>query len=182
MGLETTSDPIREKSIDKGFSFSDFMNAVDNARKGGAGVKAYLLHKPLFLTEREALLDMEKSIRVIAGVADIISMNPCTVQKHTELEYYWKRGAYRPPYLWSVLAVLLSAPLHVSCDPVGGGRARGPHNCGRCDYEIVKAIRDYNLTANRSVLAELAERGCECRDEWESVLSLEKPYCMPLTH
>lgn len=181
MGLETTSDSIREKSIDKGFSFSDFLTAVENARKGGAGVKAYLLHKPLFLTEREALLDMEQSIREIAGVADIISMNPCTVQKHTELEYYWKRGAYRPPYLWSVLAALLSAPVHVSCDPVGGGRARGPHNCGTCDYEIVKAIRGYNLTADRGVLQEIFEKGCECREEWESVLLLEKPYCMPLT-
>jgi hypothetical protein len=182
MGLETTSDMIREKSIDKGFSCSDFRDAVDNARKGGAGVKAYLLHKPLFLTEKEALLDMEQSIRELAGTADIISMNPCTVQKHTELEYYWKRGAYRPPYLWSVLAVLLSAPVHVSCDPVGGGRARGPHNCGSCDYEIVKAIREYNLTANPGILREVFEKGCGCREEWENVLSLEKPYCMPLTH
>ena len=111
-----------------------------------------------------------------AGLADIISMNPCTVQKHTELEYYWKRGAYRPPYLWSVLAALLSATVPVHCDPVGGGRARGPHNCGRCDYEIVSAIREYNLTADRQNLVEAFETGCECREEWESVLSLEKPY------
>jgi hypothetical protein len=181
MGLETTNDAIREKSIDKGFSFSDFRYAVENARKAGAGIKAYLLHKPLFLTEKEALSDMEQSIRDIAGIADLISMNPCTVQKHTELEFYWKRGAYRPPYLWSVLSVLLSSPVPVSCDPLGGGRSRGPHNCGTCDYEIVKALRDYNLTADRSVLAEIVEKGCECREEWESVLSLEKPYCMPLT-
>jgi archaeosine synthase beta-subunit len=181
MGLETTNDMIREKSIDKGFSWQDFRHAVDNARKGGAGVKAYLLHKPLFLTEQEALLDMEQSIRESAGVADIISMNPCTVQKHTELEYYWKRGAYRPPYLWSVLAVLLSATVPVHCDPVGGGRARGPHNCGTCDYEIVRAIREYNLTADRQNLVEAFETGCECKEEWESVLSLEKPFCMPLT-
>jgi hypothetical protein len=182
MGLETTSDRIREKSIDKGFSFSDFMRAAGRAREGGAGVKAYLLHKPLFLTEREALHDMEQSIREIVGVADIISMNPCTVQKHTELEYYWKHGAYRPPYLWSVLAVLLSAPVPVSCDPVGGGRSRGPHNCGTCDYGIVKAIREYNLDPDKGILGEIFEKGCACREEWERVLSLEKPYCMPLTH
>ncbi|HOW33433.1 MAG TPA: TIGR01210 family radical SAM protein, partial [Methanoregulaceae archaeon] len=155
--------------------------AADKARAGGAGIKAYLLLKPLFLTEREALLDMEESIRTVTGIADMISMNPCTVQKHTELEYYWKRGGYRPPYLWSVVSLLLSAPAHITCDPLGGGRARGPHNCGTCDYDIVKAIRDYNLSADCQTLHQLFSGGCECKEEWERVLSLEKPYCMPLT-
>jgi len=181
IGLETTNDSIRQKSIDKGFTFSDFKKSADNARAGGAGIKAYLLLKPLFLTEREALLDMEESIRTVTGIADMISMNPCTVQKHTELEYYWKRGGYRPPYLWSVVSLLLSAPAHITCDPVGGGRARGPHNCGTCDYDIVKAIRDYNLSGDCQTLHQLFSRGCECKEEWERVLSLEKPYCMPLT-
>ncbi len=181
IGLETSNDRIREKSIDKGFSWLDFRHAVECARKGGAGVKAYLLHKPPFLTEKEALLDMEQSIRDCAGLADILSMNPCTVQRYTELEYYWKRGAYRPPYLWSVLAALLSAPVPVHCDPVGGGRARGPHNCGRCDYGIVSALREYNLTEDSQLLVEAFATECACREEWESVLSLEKPFCMPLT-
>lgn len=69
----------------------------------------------------------------------------------------------------------------VSCDPVGGGRARGPHNCGTCDHEIVKAIRTYNLTEDRNVLWDVVENGCRCRDEWEYVLSRERSYCMPLT-
>lgn len=54
--VQTTNDSIRQKSIDKGFTFSDFKKAADNARSGGAGIKTYLLFKPLFLTEREALL------------------------------------------------------------------------------------------------------------------------------
>ncbi|NYT21406.1 MAG: archaeosine biosynthesis radical SAM protein RaSEA [Methanomicrobiales archaeon] len=181
MGLETTSDFIREKCIDKGFSWQDFLSAVRKARSAGAGVKAYLLHKPLFLTEHEALLDMEESIRTVSGVADMISMNPCTVQRRTELEYYWKKGAYRPPYLWSVLSLLISAPVFVSCDPLGGGRSRGPHNCGECDHDIVRAIRDFSLSNDRGLLVDVFEKGCRCRDEWESVLSREMPYCMPLT-
>jgi len=181
MGLETTNDAIREKCIDKGFTFSDFGSAVDRARAGGAGVKAYLLHKPLFLTEAEALADMQHSIRDIMDIVDVVSMNPCTVQRHTELESAWKQGEYRPPYLWSVLEILLSAPVMVSCDPVGGGRSRGPHNCGTCDHEIVRAIRAYNLTGDRSVLWDVVEKGCRCRDEWEYVLARERPYGMPLT-
>jgi radical SAM enzyme (TIGR01210 family) len=181
IGLETVTDAIREKSIDKGFSWDDFLEAMGKARKAGAGIKAYLLHKPLFLTEAEAKDDMKRSIRTLEGIADAVSMNPCTIQKNTELEYYWQRGAYRPPYLWSVLSVLLSSPYPVTCDPVGAGRSRGPHNCGKCDRGIAEAIRSYNLTADKSLLSAAFEKECACREEWEFVLDQENPWSLPLT-
>jgi radical SAM enzyme (TIGR01210 family) len=181
IGLETSDDAIREKNINKGFSFCDFRNAAQRAHKAGAGVKAYLLFKPLFLTEAEAIADMKTSFTDALPHAEMLSMNPCTVQKNTELEFYWKRGAYRPPYLWSVLALLAAAPVHVTCDPLGGGQKRGPHNCGKCDYEIVRGIRDYSLSGDRDLIAALLEMTCSCRQEWDLVLSEEKPYCMPLT-
>ena len=181
IGLETSSDTIREKSINKGFIFKDFIGASARAHTAGAGVKAYLLFKPLFLTEGEAVADMASSIRDASKYADLISMNPCTVQRNTELEYYWRRGAYRPPYLWSVLKVLRGAPAHISCDPLGGGQKRGPHNCGNCDYEIVRGIRDYSLNADRDLISALLDTPCDCHDEWEFVLATEKPYAMPLT-
>jgi radical SAM enzyme (TIGR01210 family) len=181
IGLETSSDTIREKCINKGFTFADFTRAAGTARAAGAGVKAYLLHKPLFLTEHEALMDMEITLRDIGPYADLVSMNPCTVQRNTELEFYWKRGAYRPPYLWSVLTLLKNAPMHITCDPLGGGQKRGPHNCGKCDYELVKGIRDYSLSADRELIAALLETECSCKAEWQYVLESEKPYCMPLT-
>jgi radical SAM enzyme (TIGR01210 family) len=181
MGLETSDDRIREKCIRKGFLFSDFASASGRARSAGAGVKAYLLFKPLFLTEREAVEDMKRSIRDISGLADMISLNPCTVQRMTELEWYWRRGAYRPPYLWSVLEILHDAPVHITCDPVGGGRHRGAHNCGACDDEIVKGIRDYSLTADRDLVTSLQKTDCACKKEWHFVLDQEMPFCMPLT-
>jgi radical SAM enzyme (TIGR01210 family) len=181
IGLETTNDYIREKCIRKGFTFRDFTDACSRARNAGAGIKAYLLHKPLFLTEREALEDMHASIRTAAGYADLISVNPCTVQGRTELEAYWKQRAYRPPYLWSVLSVLRESPVHITCDPVGGGRIRGPHNCGTCDKEIVAGIRDYSLNGDRELIAALLETDCACKTEWEYVLDHELPFAMPLT-
>jgi radical SAM enzyme (TIGR01210 family) len=181
MGLETTDDRIREKCIRKGFLFSDFTEASERARTSGAGVKAYLLFKPLFLTEREAVEDMKRSIRQISGQVDMISLNPCTVQRQTDLEWYWKRGAYRPPYLWSILEILQDTSLHITCDPVGGGRHRGAHNCGTCDHEIVKGIRDYSLTADRDLVTSLLETECACKEEWHFVLDQEMPFCMPLT-
>ena len=181
IGLETTNDAIREKCIRKGFTFRDFTDACSRARKCGAGIKAYLLHKPLFLTEREAFDDTNASIRTVAGTVDMISVNPCTVQRRTDLERYWKQRAYRPPYLWSVLCVLKDSPVPVTCDPVGGGRVRGPHNCGSCDPDLVAGIRDYSLTGDRELVAALLETECGCRAEWDYVLKNEKPYAMPLT-
>lgn len=181
IGLETTNDNIREKSIDKGFSFDGFKQAVRAARNSGVGIKTYLLMKPLFLTEKEALVDMKQSLADLAGLSDIISMNTCTVQRGTDMERYWKQGAYRPPYLWSVADVLANAPMEVLCDPLGGGQSRGAHNCGECDREIIEAIKFYSLSGDRSVIKSVKTMECSCRDEWELVLSQEMPWCMPLT-
>jgi len=181
IGLETSDDGIREKCIRKGFNFSDFCDAADRARNSGAGVKAYLLCKPLFLTEKEAIDDMKTSISSAARYADLISLNPCTVQNRTDLEWYWKRGAYRPPYLWSILEILRDSPVHVTCDPVGGGRQRGAHNCGSCDDGILKGIRDYSLMADRDLITSLLETECTCKEEWQFILGLEKPFCMPFS-
>jgi len=181
VGLETTSDQIREKCINKGFAYADFNRAAAVAHAAGAGVKAYLLFKPLFLTEAEAIADMKSSLARLVGNVEMVSMNPCTVQRRTELEVYWRQGAYRPPYLWSVLTLLKDAPFEVTCDPLGGGQKRGPHNCGACDYEITRGIRDYSLTADRDLIGALLDMDCPCKSEWECVLDREQPYCMPLT-
>jgi archaeosine synthase beta-subunit len=181
IGLETTNDRIREKSIDKGFSFDDFKQAARVAKNTGAGIKAYLLMKPLFLTEKEAMADMKQSLADLSGIADIVSMNTCTVQRGTDMERYWKQGAYRPPYLWSVTEVLATAPMEVLCDPLGGGQSRGAHNCGNCDRDIIDAIKFYSLSGDQSVLRTVTNIECPCREEWELVMSQEMPWCMPLT-
>jgi len=181
MGLETTSDNIRSRCIDKGFTVGDFLSAAQTARTAGAGVKTYLLLKPPYLTEGEAVDDMIRSIQDAEPYSDMISMNPCTVQRHTVVEKLWRQQAYRPPYLWSVLEILAQTPVHVSCDPVGGGKIRGPHNCGACDGEIVRAINTYTLTGDRELLEAVRDIPCVCREEWEYVRHCELPSAMPLT-
>jgi hypothetical protein len=181
IGLETTSDVIREKCINKGFTFDDFLAASRTARRAGAGVKAYLLQKPPYLTESEAIGDVIRSAHDVRPHADAISLNPCTVQKGTEVERLWRRGAYRPPYLWSVLLALSKAGGGVTCDPVGGGTPRGPHNCRSCDGDLVRGIQDYSLSGDRTLLDALLAVDCWCKKEWEFVLEGERPWCMPLT-
>jgi len=175
IGLETSSDMIRRDCINKGFSFSDFVNASNVARQEGVTVKAYLLLKPLFLSEGIAIDDLMQSIKDTAPYAETISVNLCNVQKGTLVDEMFKRGSYRPPWLWSAVEVLKkgkeSAPdTVIISDPVGAGSMRGPHNCGKCDKGVASAIRIFSLTQDMGVFKNLE---CECKELWKKIVDLE---------
>jgi len=172
IGLETSSDRIRNNCINKGFLFRDFVRASEAARAHGFTVKAYLLLKPPFLTEREALEEALQSVHDAALHADTISLNLCNVQKGTLVEALWKKGLYRPPWLWSTVEVLkrTQETAKVICDPVGGGSRRGPHNCGKCDREVVAEIKEFSRSQNSASFT------ASCTDQmlWEFVLEFEE--------
>jgi len=182
VGLETATDRIRHDCVNKYFEFADFERATAEARAAGAGVKAYLLLKPPFLSEGEAIADMERSIRRCAGVegCHTVSMNPCNVQRHTMVERLYFEDGYRPPWLWSVTAVLAAtadADALVVSDPVGHGSDRGPHNCGECDDRVRRAITDFALRQDPTVFEQVS---CSCRRTWAAVCERERGYCLPL--
>ncbi len=177
IGLETSNDFVREYCINKGFTFDDFKKACDFLRMRGVRVKAYLLLKPPFLSEREAIEDALRSVNDIKGMVDVVSLNPTNVQSGTYLERLWKMGLYRPPWLWSVVEVLRMSDVEIISDPVGAGSLRGPHNCGNCDRYVLKAIRDFSLTQDKSIFEGLS---CECIKHWKISLSLEDYSRIPL--
>ena len=108
-GLETSSDKIRKDSINKGFTFQDFVRAAQTAKTYGVTVKSYLMLKPLFLSEKQAMEDILRSIDDAAPYSDTISINLCNVQKGTLVEALWEKGQYRPPWLWSIIEILQKA-------------------------------------------------------------------------
>lgn len=175
MGLETSSDTIRRQSINKGFTFKDFTDAATAARENGATVKSYLMLKPPFLSEREALEDIVKTIRDAAAYTDTFSINLCNVQRGTYVEYLWDRRQYRPPWLWSIVDILQRAKkefpdMVITSDPVGAGAKRGPRNCRECSHDVADAIRLFSLTQDLSCLEHLS---CDCKVLWEKVLELD---------
>ena len=183
VGLETATDRVRHDCVNKYFDFADFEAACGEAREADAGVKAYLLLKPPFLTEREAIEDMVRSVERCAAVegCHTVSMNPTNVQRHTMVEELYHDSGYRPPWLWSVCAVLertADVDAIVVSDPVGHGSDRGPHNCGECDDRVQRAIKDFDLRQDPGVFEQVA---CECEATWSAVLERETSYGMPLT-
>ncbi|MFW5949074.1 MAG: archaeosine biosynthesis radical SAM protein RaSEA, partial [Halolamina sp.] len=182
VGLETATDRVRHDCVNKYFDFADFEAACEEARAGGGGVKAYLLLKPPFLSEQEALADMQSSVRRCGAVegCHTVSMNPCNVQRYTMVDELFYEGGYRPPWLWSVAEVLRTTTdvdAIVVSDPVGHGSDRGAHNCGECDDRVQRAIKDFDLRQDPSVFEQVE---CECEFTWELVLEEEKGFNTPL--
>jgi len=182
VGLETATDRVRHDCVNKYFDFAEFERAAAEATQVGAGVKAYLLMKPLFLSEHEAIDDMIRSIERCAAVegCHTVSMNPTNVQRYTMVEEVYHGDGYRPPWLWSVANVLRETATEdviVVSDPVGHGSDRGPHNCGECDDRLQRAIKDFNLRQDLSVFDQVS---CSCKRTWELVCEHERSYSMPL--
>lgn len=184
IGLETSNDQIRETYIHKGFRYQDFTRAAKIIRAQDCSLRAYLLLKPPFLTEQEAIEDaITSALAAAQDGATTISINPATVHNGTLLEQLWRQKWYRPPWLWSVQQALaaireqLPPLVNVICHPVAGGKRRGPHNCGRCDKPLLQAIRTFSLDQNPS---SLKVPSCACVSQWNAIKQLEAVNQEPL--
>lgn len=173
LGLESSNDRVLQYSINKGFTKADYQKAATVVKDKGADVRTYALLKPPFLTESEAVVDAKETVKFAAVLSDTISLNPVNVQKGTLVERLWRNWAYRPPWLWSVLEVLKASSEYrkkVVCDPTGGGKERGAHNCGKCDEMILASVRAFSQSQDPG---KLGSPDCECKDIWKSIMAME---------
>jgi len=174
LGLESTDPTVLARFVNKGSSPAEYLAAADRVRQLGAHPKAYLLLKPPYLTESEAVTDVVRSVGEAAPHFEAMSVNPVHIQNGTVVEWLYRRGRYRPPWLWSLVDALrdgaaLRGSARLVSFPTAGGLARGPHNCGRCDARVLAAIEEASLSQEFGPLAEL---DCDCRNEWRATLEL----------
>jgi len=173
LGLESSNDRILKYSINKGFKAEDYEKAARLLAEKGLDVRTYVLLKPPFITESEAISDSISTVKFAAKMSDTVSLNPVNVQRGTLVEKLWRNWAYRPPWLWSVLEVLRATTdtdVKMLCEPTGGGRERGAHNCGECDDVILHSLKSYSLSQDP---AKLGSPDCECKEVWETILDVE---------
>jgi radical SAM enzyme (TIGR01210 family) len=173
LGLESSNDRVLKYSVNKGFTHADYEMAARSIVDAGIDVRTYVLLKPPFLTEAEAVADSKETIRYASAFSKTISLNPVNVQKGTQVERLWRNWAYRPPWLWSVLEVLRTSrsdKIRLICEPTGGGKERGAHNCGKCDDIILASIKAFSESQDQG---RLGSPDCECRDVWQAVMDLD---------
>lgn len=176
VGLETSNDLIRNYIIGKRFSYSLFRRSAIKIIDNGIKLKTYLLMKPPFLTEAFALDDMKSSIQRLAEDfhGSCVSVNPMNIQKNTPLERLYKKGLYRPPFLWSLFELFRwhgsqgFRDLRLMSSPSGGGKKRGVHNCGSCDEMILSSIEDMSLDPYHFPKI---EPQCSCKKDYLQLLS-----------
>ena len=172
LGLESTDPTVLGRFVNKGSPPSEYLAAADRLAPLGVRRKAYLLLKPPYLTESEAVADVVRSVREAAPHFDSISVNPVHIQNGTVVEWLYHRGRYRPPWLWSLVDVLregsgLRGSTRLVSFPTAGGLPRGPHNCGECDARVLAAIEEASLSQEFGGLDDLE---CSCRSEWRTTL------------
>lgn len=173
LGLETADPLIMEKSIRKGFTPEQSKAAGELVKDSGLMVRSYLLLKPLFLQEKAAIDSAVASARFADPFSDEISINPINVQNGTVVERIWKRGDYRPPWIWSLIEVMrqLSGTVHsrIISSPSGGGSQRGVHNCGECDQLALQAVENFSFSQDPKDL----DVKCGCIDKWKNYMQSE---------
>lgn len=174
LGLESSDEEVLRTSVNKGFTAAQSKAAGELLKDGGIGVRTYLLLKPPYMTELDAIDDSVRSARFADPFSDEISINPLNVQHATAVERLWKRGEFRSPWIWSLIEVMkrLSGTVdaRLMSSPSGGGSQRGVHNCGKCDREALAAVERFSFTQDPRDL----DVQCECKSTWERYIRSEK--------
>jgi radical SAM enzyme (TIGR01210 family) len=178
IGLESACDDVLAGSINKEMTLADFRSAASRVTDAGASVRAYVLLKPPFLTESEAIDDALEAVMAASDAgASVVSVNPVNIHGGTLVDHLHHRGEYEPPWLWSVVEVLrradegLPESTRVMSSPTAGGRPRGAHNCGTCDEQVLRAVEFHRLGDGPGELERVPD--CDCRTRWRAQLDLE---------
>jgi len=179
IGLEAMDDEVLKFHCNKGFSTKQWLKAVKTLRANELEVKTYLLFKPPFMSEGDALKHCIEWIREAGPLSDEVSVNPMNIQRGTIVERLFRHREYRPPWLWSLVEMIRqvdSVPSRLIVHPTAAGRVRGAHNCGKCDKHVAAAIERYSVSGD---LQEFAGLTCECEKIWATEIELDSTIPSP---
>ena len=182
IGVESSNLRVLRDSINKGHPFEAFPTAAAICKEHGVSVKAYLMAKPPFLKESDALVNAANTIAAAGPYADVVSLNPTNVQGKTVVDALYRRGSFRAPWLWTLVEALrtgLPGAIEggfkgiLKSDVIAAGQSRGAHNCGQCDERVVGFLKKFKATQDATWLERcMNDVQCRCRKEWELVRAL----------
>lgn len=184
-GFETSNQEIMKLCINKGFSLNNFNHFYPHLHQAGISIRPLLLLKPPFLTEGEAIADVLSTVDYLfeRGIVDI-DLEVTTVQKNTVVHQLWANNLYRPPWLWSIVEILLKCKnkyqdrLHFYISPWEYSIASidKVRNCGKCDKRLKECINLYNQNFDTTVFEDLE---CSCKDRWRDAIQEKNVLTVP---
>ncbi len=185
-GLESRSDLVRNVALNKGYRAEDVLRAreaIEEANRRQARVRvmfeAYVMIKPLFLSEAEAI---DEAVRTVewsyANGAETAVLFLNTVKTATLQETIAEREdlpwpiPFRTPYYRTGVEVLRRLPdaervrtalLGIQSGVLANGMPRG---CELCAPMFLGALMAHNFTREPAVLAQAAIAHCPCKEAW----------------
>ncbi len=172
VGLEIKDDFYRGICINKGFSLHRFNSAAEIITKY-LNLRTYVLLKPLFLNEKESIDNAVETIEHSFSVgASTVSLEASTIQDYTLMNYFYKKGLYTTPWLWSIIEIVkqvkTSEKLLVGLFKFFPSPSAVPNNCEKCNEKVMSKIIEYNRTLDKSVFDSLT---CGCKDQWKEIIN-----------
>lgn len=175
-GIESTNDEIRNSCLNKGVDLNRFYVL---AKQLGmlCNVKVYLLVKPPFLTEKQAIEDIVNSVNELVerGIYNI-SYTPIAVQNNTVLEFLLQEKLYRPVWIWSLIEINTQLRIirekhpniHLSGLDYFPKPILSAFNCNKCSQKLLDLLRK-----NRNLVWEDVEnfKNCECYSKWKNEIN-----------
>lgn len=181
MGFEAADDVVRNVCVNKGESINDFETALNLMKKFNIHSLAYVLLKPPFLTEKEAIDEAINSIKKATDIGfERISLEPMSIHKFTVVDALSQANNYRVPWFWSVIEVVEKCK-DINDIGIGGVGYFPPsdlqaHNhCKNdvcCNTVVARAIADYTKNRDVDVFKCL---DCTCRLEWKKECNMVFP-------
>ncbi|MFJ5733966.1 radical SAM protein [Streptomyces microflavus] len=170
IGLQSADELVRETLVNTRISQKSFERALSVMAGHGVDPKIYLMVKPPFLSEGEAVSDVVASVDYLTGLGVRgMTLCPTRVSPHTVAWELWQAGQYTPPNLWTVVeAVRLvheRLAVRVACVNLRGSDFESvfPDACPVCADDVVDALMRFGESGDAADLP----ADCSCRPPLE---------------
>lgn len=152
IGLESTNENIRKTCICNSISTEQFLKARDLIVKNNYILKTYILIKPAFFLEEEAIKDAIDSVKwLINNNITDITLCPMRVVKNTLVYELLKDDLYHLPRLTTIAKILnelakMNIFVRVSLFNVDSKDIDSfvSHGCEKCERTLFTAMQKYN--------------------------------------
>ena len=171
IGFESQDDYVRNTLLKKGVDKNLFEKKVNMMQRLGIQVFVYAFLKAPGLTEKEALEETLKTIQYLHNLGvDEIALSCAFVPPGTYLEEKYKKGEFRPPWLWTILKIMETAQKNNWPLSVGGFEdypppVAIPNNCPECDDNLYGLFDHYR---QQGKVPSDTDYRCSCHTIWNN--------------
>jgi archaeosine synthase beta-subunit len=176
IGLEAIDDHIRNKLINKGILIESYNKSINILKKNNVASLTYTLIKPIGITEKESIEEAIKTAKfVFKSGGDEVAFEASFIQPATTMAMLYKAGLYKPPWLWSILKIIMETyndgKISIGEFDDTPPPIASPSNCIKCNNLIKNALDDFRKSHDLNHIKSIPF--CECYNNWLKEVGIE---------